>query len=198
MDQSGPFLQKHPDQMLLWRLRAAGAISLNSPTAGYEAGQKLLAMGAEDGNDLNLRRLLAQLKNRGYLDRQEVQKQGKYDWVLGTWSVSCSYLDLRKRVAAAPIHFSYSNVEFSKSASVIEGYSFSSEDAKFEDPVYRGTILDSGEIGWEWTANLPHKSAAWMPAISFEPGEDRRTMTIVFTSPSKDSGPQTLLFTRID
>ena len=29
MDESGLFLQKHPDQMLLWQLRAASAISLN-------------------------------------------------------------------------------------------------------------------------------------------------------------------------
>ena len=29
MDQSGLFLQKHPDQILLWQIRAASAISLN-------------------------------------------------------------------------------------------------------------------------------------------------------------------------
>jgi hypothetical protein len=37
MDQSGVFLQRHPDQVLLWQLRAASSISLNDPMAGYEA-----------------------------------------------------------------------------------------------------------------------------------------------------------------
>jgi len=74
MDQSGLFLQKHPDQILLWQLRAASAISLNDPMAGYEAGQKLLAAGVADSTDPNSRRLLAQLKNKGWLDREGAEK----------------------------------------------------------------------------------------------------------------------------
>jgi hypothetical protein len=79
MDQSSPFLQKHPDQMLLWQLRAASAIILHDPTRGREAGQKLLAMGAADSNDSNLQRLLAQLKNKDWLvlltKKQEEDRQ---------------------------------------------------------------------------------------------------------------------------
>ena len=52
MDQSDLFLQKHPEQVLLWQLRAASAISLNHPLPGYEAGQQLLAMGAADSMTL--------------------------------------------------------------------------------------------------------------------------------------------------
>ena len=74
MDQSGLFLQKHPDQILLWQLRAASAISLNDPMAGYEAGQKLLAAGVADSTDPSSRRLLAQLKNKGWLDREGAEK----------------------------------------------------------------------------------------------------------------------------
>jgi hypothetical protein len=208
MDQSGPFLQKHPDQMLLWQLRAAGAISLNSPTAGYEAGQKLLAMGAADGNDLNLRRLLAQLKNRGYLDRQDAERQATYDWIVGTWSVSFSYDGLESILRSG--HASRYTVEFSKSASVIEGHSFyDGVSVKPEDPrfiesilnssVYRGTILAPGEIRWEWTQNRPGNSSGWVPAMSFDSSEDKRTMTIVFSSSMfKSMGACTLLFTRID
>jgi hypothetical protein len=70
MDESKPFLQKHPDEMLVWQLRAASAISLNDPLAGYEAGQRLLAA---DSNDPNLRRLLAQLKNKDWLDKQRAE-----------------------------------------------------------------------------------------------------------------------------
>jgi hypothetical protein len=53
-DQSSAFLQKHPDQVLLWQFRVVSAIGLNEPMEGYEAGQKLLAMGAADSNDPSL------------------------------------------------------------------------------------------------------------------------------------------------
>ncbi|MBZ5694457.1 MAG: hypothetical protein LAN36_03750 [Acidobacteriia bacterium] len=72
MKDSDLFLQKHPTEMLLWQLRAASAISLNDLVAGYDAGQKLLAMGASESNDANLQRLLAQLKNKGWLDKKVV------------------------------------------------------------------------------------------------------------------------------
>jgi hypothetical protein len=74
IDQSSAFLRKHPDQMLLWQLRAASAISLNEPLVGFEAGQKLLAMGAADSDDPSLQQLLGQLKNKGWLDKQEAEK----------------------------------------------------------------------------------------------------------------------------
>lgn len=74
MDQSNVFLQKHPDQLLIWQLRAASAISLNDPMAGFEAGQKLLALGAADSNDPNLQVLLGQLKNKGWLDRKGAEE----------------------------------------------------------------------------------------------------------------------------
>ena len=74
MEQSSVFLQKHSEQMLIWQLRAATAISLNDPLAGYEAGQKLIAAGAADSDDANLQRLLGQLKIKGWLDRQGVEK----------------------------------------------------------------------------------------------------------------------------
>jgi hypothetical protein len=70
MDQSNLFLQKHPGEMLLWQLRAASAISLDDPMAGYKAGQRLLTA---DSNDPNVRRLLAQLKNKGWLDKQKIE-----------------------------------------------------------------------------------------------------------------------------
>jgi hypothetical protein len=74
MDQSNSFLEKHPDQILLWQLRAASAISLNQPMAGYRAGEKLIAAGAANSNDANLQRLLGQLRNKGWLDRQRAEK----------------------------------------------------------------------------------------------------------------------------
>jgi hypothetical protein len=57
-----------------WQLRAASATSLNQPMAGYEAAQQLLATGAADSADPNLQHLLAQLKNKGWLDKQNAEK----------------------------------------------------------------------------------------------------------------------------
>jgi hypothetical protein len=74
MDQSGPFLQKHPEQMLLWQLRAVSAITLNAPLAGFDAAQKLLAAGAADSKDTNMLQLLAKLKLLGWLDKQQAEK----------------------------------------------------------------------------------------------------------------------------
>lgn len=74
MDQSNLFLQKYPDQILLWQVRAASAISLNEPMAGYEAGEKLIGAGATNSNEPNLQRLLGQLKNKGWLDRQNAEE----------------------------------------------------------------------------------------------------------------------------
>jgi hypothetical protein len=70
MNQSSTFLQKHSDQVLIWQLRGASAISLNDPMAGYEAGEKLLAVGAADSSDSNLQGLLGQLKNKGWLEEE--------------------------------------------------------------------------------------------------------------------------------
>lgn len=74
MDQSSVFLRKHPDQMLLWQLRAASAISLNEPLEGFEAGQKLLAAGAADSSDPALQQLLGRIKNKGWLDKEGAEK----------------------------------------------------------------------------------------------------------------------------
>jgi hypothetical protein len=185
MDQSSLFLQKHPDQMLLWQLRAACAISLSDPMAGYDAGQKLLAAGAADRSDLNLQQLLAQLKNKGWLDRQTAEKHAKYDWILGTWSVSWSvewpgtgrkwqwvtlYDDSKKGNGL--------DERFSMSGSVIEGYNVSDSGVRAAEPDMKGTILDSGEIRWErlYSASgggsylISHYMADWGTSNPPKPG----------------------------
>src|ERR1035437_4756152 len=77
MDRSSPFLKKRPNELLLWKIRAASALSLDDPNAGYEAGQKLLAANS---NDPNLQQLPAKLKLKGWLDKQTVEEQKKYGW----------------------------------------------------------------------------------------------------------------------
>jgi hypothetical protein len=92
MGQSVRFLQKHPEQMLLWRLRAVIAIAANRPMDGYEAGQRLLDAGAADSNDPAMQKLLAQLRNKGWLDRRgainaqdEALRQRVGEMYGGTW-----------------------------------------------------------------------------------------------------------------
>jgi hypothetical protein len=73
MAQSAEFLKRHPEQMLLWRLRAAAAIGTVEPMDGFEAGQKLMAAGAIDSNDPALQQLLAKLKLMGWMDKEKVK-----------------------------------------------------------------------------------------------------------------------------
>lgn len=80
MQQSAEFLKRHPEQMLLWQLRAAAAIGMVEPMDGFEAGQKLVAAGAIDSNDPALQQLLAKLKLMGWMDEQNAKDlQSKAD-----------------------------------------------------------------------------------------------------------------------
>ena len=202
-NQSKPFLQKHPDEMLLWQLRAASAMSLDDPTVGYEAGKRLLAA---DSNDPNLRHLLAQLKNKGWLDKQIVDQieedSQKYGGILGTWSITWAfeaggYTDLLPHDGGKTV--------FSKTGSGdIEAYY-----PRWGKLFLRGTMLNPGEIRWE--VNLPPVPpqccpSGWQPAISYEIGSDKRTMKILVPSQwatEKDSKngsrqkPVTYTFTKI-
>ena len=78
MDESAAFLRRYPGEILLWQLRAASAISLGDQMEGFEAGSKLLAMGAGDSNDLNMQQLLAKLKNNGWTDNANPYNHSGY------------------------------------------------------------------------------------------------------------------------
>jgi hypothetical protein len=215
MDQSSLFLQKHPSEMLLWQLRAASAISLNDPMAGYEVGQKLLIMGAADSADSNLQQLLAQLRNKGWLDRQTAEKHAKYDWILGTWSVAWSVSwPNRWPWHNGPVveNRNAQNEEFFISGSAIEGYEIDADGVKSAESHIRGNILDSGEIRWEkyyspagggsyiinyhaadwarfskqaYSADTIFYPSGFVPVISFVAGKNKGTMTMVI--PSQDA-----------
>ena len=204
MDQSTSFLRKHPDQMLLWKLRVASAISLNDPIAGYEAGQKLLAAGAADSNDPSLQELLAELRNKGWLDKQKAEDYKNYGGVLGTWRISWSTGDRPNEKGG--------NSESSKEVFVksetggIEGHFLRPNGQTDKRPEYKGTILDSGEIRWNHylptSDHDPERPAGgynflvneapgkqrypsgWQPPISYVLSDDKRTMTMVFPQQS--------------
>lgn len=143
MAESGPFMVKHPDEMLLWQLRAVSALSLNDPIAGYEAGQRLLAAGAADSNDPKLQHLIAQLNLEGWLDKKiaEIKVQEKrFASLLGTWNVNWDWW-----FGPNP----RDQEEFVMSDSGIEGYVIGEDGVRNTEPDLRGEILDSGEIRWE-------------------------------------------------
>lgn len=151
MAQSDVFLQKHPTEMLLWQLRATSAMSLNSPLAGYEAGMKLVSMGAADSNDPNLQALLGALKNRGWLDQQSMQAQqheqdvlAKFSWLAGTWKVSWSW-DIKRTFEG--VHDRGTEV-FVVSGSSIEGYEITSSGARGASPDFRVQLSDQ-QLNWE-------------------------------------------------
>ncbi len=143
MGKSKIFLEKHPNELLIWQLRAASAISLSDPMVGYEAGQKLLASGMAD-NDPNMQRLLSQLNLKGWLDKQKAEgEQKKEDYIktfLGTWNVSWSWSGKKGRRGKE---------EFVLVGSSIEGHEINNTGKKCSEPDLRGTILQSQEINWE-------------------------------------------------
>jgi hypothetical protein len=179
MEQSNSFIEKHPDQMLIWQLRAASAISLNDPLAGYEASQKLLAGGAAESSDSALQQLLGQLKNKGWFEKQEADKQAEkqmeYLSILGTWNGHLARADHKGHEIA---HFDWT-IEFAKVPSGIEGYITTAKGKKEDKPTLRGTILDSGEISWErrWDSD-------WIP-VQIEMDNDHRTMKFAFNATIK-------------
>jgi hypothetical protein len=178
MDKSHAFLQKYPNEMLLWQLRAASAMSLHEADAGYEAGQKLLADGAADSSNPNLQQLLSKLNLEGWLDKQKVEDYKKDRWFLGTWNSSWSDSDAPGDVRAQ------GNVVFSQSESGdIKSYGLQ-DDGKYGGNVFRGTILNAGEIKWEryLDSRLGCCPSGWQPVISSEIGGDRRTMKLIVPS----------------
>lgn len=175
--QSAPFLQKHPDLPLLWQFRVVSAISLNEPMLGYEAGQRLLDAGAADSSDPVLQNLLAQLRNKGWLDEQEAKKQAKYDWILGIWVYSWTYLDKHGKVVAT----GNSKTDFSRFDSTIRGCAFNGSVKPYHfsdgDCTLRIEVLDTGEIRCK-TVDEPN---GWQ-VVSCEAGDQNRSMTILFRS----------------
>lgn len=185
MNQSGPFVQIHAEQTLLWQLRAAAALSLNDPDEGYNAGQKLLAAGAADTNDPNLLRLMAQLKNKNWLDPQgvaaakaKIEDDRKYGWIVGTWNAHHTWFqkaafDYGKRQNDLKI-------EFARSGDVVLGYVIRQDSGKHAAvPCLRYTTPASGKpdaFSWSFNDDSPVK---WQePAESFSMGNDSNTFQL--------------------
>jgi hypothetical protein len=186
MDQSAAFLQKHPDEMLLWQLRAASAINLNDPTAGFEAGHKLLAAGAVNSNDANSQQMLARLKNKGWLTEQgvaeakrKIEEDKKYGWLLGTWTGTDSWFqtaafDYGKRQNVA-------KVDFVKSGPNILGYLYHmNTNTRATAPAFLYTVPNSDEPARasDWKFSTSGGTPKWQPIDAFILDNDKSTMEI--------------------
>ena len=90
---SSPFLQRHPERILLWQIQIVSAMSLNDPISGYEAGQGLMAAGAADSDDPDLQQFLVQINLKGWFNKDrvivashgfEIKFSEWYRWVLAS------------------------------------------------------------------------------------------------------------------
>jgi hypothetical protein len=80
LSRSYALLQKYPDQMFIWQLRATAALGLDDPYApyvGYEAGQQLMTAGAASSNDPNVQQLMSKLNLKGWLDAEQMEEAKK-------------------------------------------------------------------------------------------------------------------------
>ena len=184
MNQSGTLLQKHPNGLMLWELRAASAISLNDPMAGYEAGQKLLASGTADGNDSNGQHLLAKLKNKGWLNKEAAAKQAEQlqrsEWIVGTWAVHSSGINDKGKKFEG-----YFLAGFSRSSdSNVDGYYWKKDENKPKSPNLRVTFSDSGQLYLEYLS-------VTRIVESIEVTDENKTITAVFSIPDAKKGRYT-------
>ena len=67
LDKSAAFVKEQPGQSPVWTLRAVAALELNQPKVGWEAGQQLVKLGADNSSDAKVQKVLAMLDRKGWL-----------------------------------------------------------------------------------------------------------------------------------
>jgi len=70
LKRSAGFVEKHPDYLPVWLLRARLALELNQRKAGVEAGRKLKELGALTATEPNLLATMAELNARDWLSEK--------------------------------------------------------------------------------------------------------------------------------
>jgi len=79
LEKSEPFLASNPTAEKVWLLRAAAALELSKTKIGWEAGRKLLSLGANESDDPNTQKVLAKLDRKGWLSETMPSLADK-DW----------------------------------------------------------------------------------------------------------------------
>lgn len=120
LEKGKPFVAAHPDQTKIWLLRAVSALALDRPQDGWEAGQKLTALGMKQSQDPQTRQVMAKLNRKGWLNenfseearilqqkqiQQEqalIQNRAIFDAIGGDWCKALSYMTVDHDTADRP------------------------------------------------------------------------------------------------
>lgn len=79
LERSSDFVKRHPGQFQVWLLRAAAALELDRSQAGWESGQRLIALGALESEDGKVRQIMARLNLKKWLVDKLPQSLGATD-----------------------------------------------------------------------------------------------------------------------
>jgi protein involved in temperature-dependent protein secretion len=73
LEHTAPLVQKYPQELNLWQVRAIAALALDKPRDGWEAGKNLKALGAMSSTDPALSDVMSELNLKGWLKMDEAQ-----------------------------------------------------------------------------------------------------------------------------
>ncbi|MDZ4816192.1 MAG: formylglycine-generating enzyme family protein [Verrucomicrobiota bacterium] len=74
IERSTPFAKEHPQNLNIWMMRAEAALELSKPNTGWEAGQKLKSLGAMKSEDRRVRKVMALLNYKGWLNASQPKR----------------------------------------------------------------------------------------------------------------------------
>jgi len=80
LSRSGDFLKAHPEQSHVWIMRGVAAVILNRAHEGWEAGQRLKALGMMHSEDSDVSHLFAELELKGWLGQEPKFPQPDHRW----------------------------------------------------------------------------------------------------------------------
>jgi tetratricopeptide (TPR) repeat protein len=79
--KSAPFVRDNPKVTPIWLLRAAAGLELDWKFPTWQAGRKLIELGADSSDDAKTRKVLAQLDRKGWLEPKAWAKpEAGKDW----------------------------------------------------------------------------------------------------------------------
>ena len=68
LTKSSDFVGDYPNETSVWLMRAMAGVELDDANVGWEAGQKLIALGADKSDDPKTRKVLAMLDRKDWLN----------------------------------------------------------------------------------------------------------------------------------
>lgn len=161
--KSAPFVKENPNQTGIWTARAAAALELDRKFVAWQAGRKLVDLGADNPAGEKSRKVLAMLERKGWLEQKDWPKPelGR-DWE--------NNLGMKfKAVPAAHVLFCLWETRVRDFEAFVadtghdatEGmYSFGSDGWKKRGHTWKN-------LGFDQTANHPVCGVNWFDAVKF-------------------------------